>query len=403
MSCHCNKCVKNCNPCRPVCPQPFNPCPQPFNPCPQPFNPFPPPFNPFPPPFSSPQPFPSPQPFNSSSQSINSSLQPFGTFQSQCCNNCGRNDCHNDCHNDCRNDCQNDCHDDHHHKRHKNKDHKHHKHECNDEDDGCRKKNKRCNKCFRHNCSCVEFFPCLRVKCGCITASLVKSASPNFYTAVGQVITYTYTITNTGTAPICYPIRICDDKLGGQIIPRAFIQPGASQSFIRTYTITSSDLAVQGITNTASAYIEVKCRKWVYTQPSSTTITFGSADLRGSISQAINATGGGVTVTVNIINDSSSLTNAQNAVLVLNFPPNIVPGTVTALSFTSPDTINVGASSVTLTSPTVAIGATHVFQFGYTPGAYTWSGTITSSTFDPNINNNFVTSTINVPSTITVP
>lgn len=140
-------------------------------------------------------------------------------------------------------------------------DHRHHKHK------------KRCNKCYSHNCECIEYYPCLRSRCGFVSAALTTTASPTQYTEAGQVITYHYTITNTGTDYICYPIQICDDKLGGHIIPCSNIPPCMSQTYSRTYTIISTDLEKPFITNTAIAYIKVKHNKWVVTQPTSATIT----------------------------------------------------------------------------------------------------------------------------------
>lgn len=100
------------------------------------------------------------------------------------------------------------------------------------------------------------------------------SAFPTTYTQVGQTIAYTYTIYNVGTAPICYPITICDNKLGGWIIPAVYIPCGGCQSFTRTYTIVAADLVAGSITNTASALIEVECNKAVGTPPASTTILY---------------------------------------------------------------------------------------------------------------------------------
>lgn len=117
-------------------------------------------------------------------------------------------------------------------------------------------------------------------KCEYVSATLAKSANPVAYSEVGEVITYSYTIINTGNATITYPIEICDDKLGAQLFCNSYILPGASQVFTRTYTITAADLNCSTITNTAIANIKVKRSKWVCTRPASATITneFGRWD-----------------------------------------------------------------------------------------------------------------------------
>lgn len=112
----------------------------------------------------------------------------------------------------------------------------------------------------------------MRVKCGCISASLAKSASPTSYTTAGTTITYTYTITNTGSVPLCFPIQICDDKLGTKMIPCSSIIQGGSQAFTSTYVTTAADLLLPFITNTATAYLRVNRCDWVATNSSSTTV-----------------------------------------------------------------------------------------------------------------------------------
>jgi len=229
---------------------------------------------------------------------------------------------------------------------------------------------------------------------------LTKTASPTFFTTPGQIITYSYTITNTGNVTICDPIRICDDHLGGQIIPGSFILPGTSQSFTRTYTVIASDLLTPGITNTATAYIEVDSKCWVATCPSSTTVTFGSSDLFGTISQSlvIGAEPGTVEVTVTVANSALSATAAQNVSLTLPFPAGI-SGVVAG---TPPPTF-VGPTSVLFALQSLAIGASTSFRFRYLAGStvtgasYTFAGTILASTFDPNPANNFLSSTFIFP------
>lgn len=138
------------------------------------------------------------------------------------------------------------------------------------------KKHKACNKCYQRECNCVEYYPCLRTKCGCVSAVLTVQSEPVVYTAAGQVITYIYIITNTGTVPITGPIRIVDNKLGTQIIPCAFIPPCQSQIYGRTYTIIPEDLQVPELTNMVVAYIQVTKHKWIVTQPVPITVTNGT-------------------------------------------------------------------------------------------------------------------------------
>jgi uncharacterized repeat protein (TIGR01451 family) len=84
--------------------------------------------------------------------------------------------------------------------------------------------------------------------------SLVKTANPLTYSAINQVITYTYTITNSGTATLPGPFSVTDDKLG-TINPCGSgpLAPGASTSCIKTYSIAQSDLNNGSITNKATA------------------------------------------------------------------------------------------------------------------------------------------------------
>ncbi len=275
-------------------------------------------------------------------------------------------------------------------------------HQCNDcANHNCHQRNdKQCNKCFRDNCACVEYFSCLRVKCGVVSASLEKSASPSFYTEVGQIITYTYTITNTGTVPICYPIQICDDKLGGQIIPYSNIYPGLSQSFTRPYAITANDLLQQSITNTATACIIVKCKKWVCTDPTSATITFGNADVLGTITQTLVEDNIG-SVIITISNSTLSETSAFGVNLFLPYPAGVTAGNVIpSLAIAPASAIVVGPLGLTIAEAVIPAANTYQYRFTYTPGApgaFQWAGIINTASFDPDLSNNALSSILIIP------
>src|SRR5207253_858010 len=71
---------------------------------------------------------------------------------------------------------------------------------------------------------------------------------------VGQLITYTYTITNSGNTTLAGPFSISDNKQG-TISPCGSgpLAPGASTSCTSTHTITQADLDAGFITNVATA------------------------------------------------------------------------------------------------------------------------------------------------------
>ena len=86
--------------------------------------------------------------------------------------------------------------------------------------------------------------------------SLAKTASPSSVSAVGDVVTYTLTATNTGGVSLT-GVKITDTMAG--LVPDpscanlGTLAPGASTSCTATYTVTQADLDNGGINNTATA------------------------------------------------------------------------------------------------------------------------------------------------------
>ncbi|MBU3217875.1 DUF7507 domain-containing protein, partial [Clostridium estertheticum] len=83
--------------------------------------------------------------------------------------------------------------------------------------------------------------------------TLVKTASPSTYNKVGQAITYTYTLTNTGNITLIGPFSITDDKVTVTVIQPSdgALSPGESTTGTATYIITQLDLDTGYITNSA--------------------------------------------------------------------------------------------------------------------------------------------------------
>ncbi|MDP5202289.1 DUF1573 domain-containing protein, partial [Flavobacterium sp. DG2-3] len=84
--------------------------------------------------------------------------------------------------------------------------------------------------------------------------ALVKTASIGGTGAVGDEITYTFSVTNTGNVSLT-DIIIEDPMIGntGLTLNSSSLAPGVSESVTATYTITQGDLDAGSVTNSATA------------------------------------------------------------------------------------------------------------------------------------------------------
>jgi len=85
--------------------------------------------------------------------------------------------------------------------------------------------------------------------------ALVKEAVPATYSEAGEVITYKFTITNTGNVTL-YNLTLTDPLIAVTGGPIASLAPGAvdSTTFTGTYTVTEADVANGSITNVATVH-----------------------------------------------------------------------------------------------------------------------------------------------------
>ena len=90
---------------------------------------------------------------------------------------------------------------------------------------------------------------------------MVVDVIPATYSAVGEIITYNYTVYNLGTALIEGRVIIRDSRLGDLVFNNAYILPTGNQVFSREYTITNADLQSTKLVSRASAVIPInKCK-----------------------------------------------------------------------------------------------------------------------------------------------
>ena len=90
--------------------------------------------------------------------------------------------------------------------------------------------------------------------------SLVKSASPSSYDSVGDVVAYSYLVTNTGNVRLAGPVTVADDK-ASVTCPAVstvgnndgFLDPGESITCAASYSIAQADLNAGSVTNVAKA------------------------------------------------------------------------------------------------------------------------------------------------------
>ena len=83
--------------------------------------------------------------------------------------------------------------------------------------------------------------------------SLVKSASPTTYSTVGQTITYTYKVTNTGTTTISGNFKVYDNITGILTITSSSLSSGKNITGTANYAITQINLDAGSVTNSAYA------------------------------------------------------------------------------------------------------------------------------------------------------
>lgn len=84
--------------------------------------------------------------------------------------------------------------------------------------------------------------------------TIVKTATPTTYSAVGNVISYSFLVTNSGNVTLSGPFTVNDDKATNESCPvTASLAPGASITCTASYTITQADLDAGSVTNIASA------------------------------------------------------------------------------------------------------------------------------------------------------
>jgi len=91
--------------------------------------------------------------------------------------------------------------------------------------------------------------------------TLAKSVTESYFSSAGDVLHYSYLVTNSGSAPLAGPLTVGDDRSSDESCPAvatvgdldAFLDPGEAITCTATYAVTAGDVAAGSVTNTASA------------------------------------------------------------------------------------------------------------------------------------------------------
>ncbi len=175
--------------------------------------------------------------------------------------------------------------------------------------------------------------------------TLTKTPSPTTYSAAGQVINYTYRLTNTGNVAIS-AISIGDNRIAAVSCPSSSLAVGASLTCTGRYTITAADVAAPRVQNTATATGTPAAGTL---QPATAQATINRVIVTtGSITIVATAAGGngtfGFTSTVAGATSFALTTAGGSATRTF---PNLTPGTYTFTEATLPPNWNLTSLTCT--------------------------------------------------------
>jgi uncharacterized repeat protein (TIGR01451 family) len=145
--------------------------------------------------------------------------------------------------------------------------------------------------------------------------SLEKSAAETTFGAAGEVLHYTFEVTNSGAAPLAGPVVVADDRADDESCPGLttlppdfdnFLEPGGSVLCSATYVVTADDVAAGFVTNIAAATAD-----GVGSNSDSATVTIAGGVLPPSIAKAFGAdpiaVGGVVGLSFTITNPNAGI------------------------------------------------------------------------------------------------
>jgi uncharacterized repeat protein (TIGR01451 family) len=186
--------------------------------------------------------------------------------------------------------------------------------------------------------------------------SIAKSVAESFFMAPGDLLHYSYLVTNTGSATLPGPVTVSDTK-ASVTCPAVstvgdfddFLDPGEAITCTATYTVTAGDVSAKFVTNTAFATVA-----GVNSPTSSKTVLLLTPPtISKSFASSTVALGG--TVGMSLL-----LTNAGGTTLTgLSFTDTLPAGLTTPDATTTPcgGTLSISSNVLTFTGGSLVAGA----------------------------------------------
>jgi uncharacterized repeat protein (TIGR01451 family) len=212
--------------------------------------------------------------------------------------------------------------------------------------------------------------------------TVVKSASPSDAASftVGQTITYSFVVTNTGNLTLA---NVTVDEgtftgsgtLSAPVCPAAAasLPPGAQVTCTATYTVTQADVDAGKITNTATATGNPPSGPPTVSPPTTVTVPQPPAP---AITVVKSATPGTITTLGETVTYSFLVTNTGNVTLT---NATISEGTFTGSGTLSPPTCPAGASSLAPGAQVTCTATYMVTQADIDAGSITNTATATGT------------------------
>ena len=243
--------------------------------------------------------------------------------------------------------------------------------------------------------------------------TLVKTAAESTFVAAGDVLNYSYLVTNSGFAPLLGPVTIDDDKATDESCPDVdtvgdnddFLDPGESITCTATYTILPADVTTQSVTNTADATVD-----GVTSNTDSETVTYLAPPTVTKVFLTTPITAGQTSTLIITLNNPGG-TDLTGVTFTDTYPAAIENANPTNASTTCTNgtvTAVAGGGTVALSGATIAANTAcnvRVDVTSYIPGAHTNTIPIGGVTTDQGVSNNVAaTDTLTVtaiPPTVT--